>query len=103
MRCDWDIEYYKKWLSKGNDDFAGMYSILAYKDEGNICVISEFDDSEFPDECEIPIPTFAKMLDNWSKLLKQRPPYIVVIHEGVSITMQGYDQDSSNLFEKPTD
>lgn len=96
-RGDNNVNYYQKWLSDDNDDFAGSNSIQLQKHEGNIYITSEFDEREFPDECEIPIPTFAKMLDDWSEILKQEPPYIMVIHDGASLSIKGYDQDPSHL------
>lgn len=98
-----DINYYKKWLNDDNESFGGGNSLELQKDQGNIYITLAFDERQFPDECEIPISAFTKMLDDWSEILKQRPPYIVIIHDGASITIQGYDQDPSNLFEKPTD
>lgn len=97
MRGNGNVNDYREWLSDHNEDFGGGYSLTLQKHEGNIYITSEFDDREFPDECEIPIPTFAKMLDDWSEILKQEPPYIMVIHDGASLSIKGYDQDPSHL------
>lgn len=97
IRSEIGITCYREWLSNDDQDWTGMYSMEAHKELENICIYSEYDEKEYPDECQLPTKTFSKMLDDWSEISKKNPPYILIIRDGENLLIKGYDYEPSPL------
>ena len=94
------ITCYKEWL-EDNDDFLHSDNMGVSRELGNICIYSEYDEKEYPDECKLPVKAFAKMLDDWSEILKRKPQYVLIIRDGENLLIKGYEHEPSN-FDKET-
>ena len=90
------ISFYREWL-EGDDEFLHSDNMGVFRELGNICIYSEYDDKEYPDECQLPIKIFSKMLDDWSEISKKNPPYILIIRDGENLLIKGYDYEPSPL------
>ncbi|QQR49079.1 hypothetical protein IPF37_06020 [bacterium] len=87
------IEWHLKWLYEKNSHVGGANCICCQKVGNDIIITSEFDDQEFPDECIIPKQTFVKLLEGWSEILNQLPPYVVIVHNGAELVITAHDHN----------
>ncbi len=87
------IGWHLDWLCDENKNHSGINSVWYQKVDADIIITSEFDDQEIPDECVMPKQTFAKLLEGWSEILKQLPPYVVIVHNGAELAITAHDHN----------